>query len=280
MPIRARVPDFVKRVVRSIAFGEHELTHAYTQLFRMVESGSLVVRIPEIEGEFEIGATSHILQRVMVESRYEPELVNVIRRRIDPERDAIDVGANVGLLTVVMARLLSGSRKVLAVEPIPAILNRLRGNIARNGCANRVRVFEGVATRSTGDCLINYVPGKEEYSSLNRIVHPAVEHDERQQISVAGDTIDNLVAKFGLEPGLIKIDTEGAEEQVLAGAQATMRTHRPVIICESWPGFAAAGASESRVKVLLAEHGYELMTSDCPPLTIVAIPDVAAVPAR
>jgi FkbM family methyltransferase len=246
----------------------------------MVESGSLVVRIPEIGGEFEIGATSHILQRVMVETRYEPELVEVIRRRIDPGKDAIDVGANVGLLTVVMARLLSGSRRVLAIEPIPEILDRLRGNVLRNGCANRVRVFEGVATRSTGECLINYVPGKEEYSSLNRIVHPAVAGAERRQISVSGDTIDNLVARFGLEPGLIKIDTEGAEEQVLAGATTTMRTHRPVIICESWPGFAAAGASAGAVKTLLTEHWYELMGSDCPPLTIVAIPDCAAVTIR
>ncbi len=123
-----------------------ELFHAYDQLFQNIESGDLVVRIPDFGGAFEIGATSHILRRVLVESNYEPELLDLIRKKIDPARDAIDVGANIGLLTVFMARLVSGTSRVLAIEPPPEALRRLRGNIMLNGCDARVAIFEGGLT--------------------------------------------------------------------------------------------------------------------------------------
>ena len=275
MSVRFRLPDFIKSMIRNAAFGDRELFHAYDQLFQNIESGNLIVRIPDFGGAFEIGATSHILRRVLVENNYEPELLDLIRKKIDPARDAIDVGANIGLLTVFMARLVSGTSRVLAIEPTPAAIRRLRGNITRNGCDDRVVVFEGVASHSAGSFLLNYVPGKEEYSSLGKIVHPSVAAETCCQLQVPADTIDSLTEKFGLNPGLIKIDTEGSEEHVLAGAANTMRKHRPVIVCESWPQelLAASGGIPGAVGAILRKHEYKLMTLDCPADSIVAIPN-------
>jgi len=174
-----------------------------------------------------------------------------------------------------MARQLRGTRRVLAIEPTPAACRLLRANVTRNGCDDRVVIFEGVAARSPGNCLLNHIPGKEEYSSTGILVHPSIAGSESTQIRVAGDTVDNLTERFGIEPGFIKIDTEGSEEQVLAGARRTMKMYRPVIVCESWPErlVSASGGSPGAVKALLKEHKYSMMTSGCPSDTIVAIPN-------
>jgi FkbM family methyltransferase len=279
MPLHSQLHEFAKRVVRKVTFGDRELFHACDLLFRNVESGSLVVNIPELQGAFEIGSAANILRHVLVKSHYEPELADVIRRRINPDKDAIDVGANIGLLTVFMTRLLSPAGRILSIEPTPGASRFLRGNLVRNQCEDRVIVFEGVAASSPGQYVLNCIPGKEEYSSLFRIVHPSAEKERPGQISVPGETVDNLCERFALKPGLIKIDTEGAEEQVLAGAQKTLDGHRPVLICESFPTemLVAAGGVPGAAESLLQQHGYTVMTSGCPPFTIVALPNERSV---
>jgi len=49
-------------------------------------------------------------------------------------------------------------------------------------------------------------------------------------------TIDNFVARHGCRPDLIKIDTEGNELHILRGSRETLRSLRPLVIFESWPG--------------------------------------------
>lgn len=201
-------------------------------LFNNVEDGSLVVRVPEFGGSFEIGCHSHILKRLMTSKSYEPRIASLIGERLDPAKDAIDVGANIGLFTVLMAGLTSMPRTVLAIEPTPNAVKYLRRNIAANGHAAKVLVFEGVAAEMRREYTVHTIPGMEEYSSLAGLVHPAVVKKPAEDLSVEGDTLDHLVERFRLNPGLVKIDTEGAEYHVLRGALRTIEKFRPVIISE------------------------------------------------
>ncbi|MEW6094736.1 MAG: FkbM family methyltransferase [Chloroflexota bacterium] len=233
--------------------------------FSNVENGSLVVRIPNLGGTYEIDFRSHILLRVLRKKAYEPELVDLAAQYLDPERDILDIGANVGLLTVFFAHALQAPQKVLAVEPTPLAQYYLRRNIERNGVGNMVIVFDGLVTEKPGSYELHLIPGKEEYSSLGDIVHKSTTGEQSRIIQVLGETMDNLTARYRIHPGFVKIDTEGAELFVLRGATRTLQQERPVLLMElSDRLLASLGCSSRQVFDLLRENSYHLVNADDP----------------
>jgi FkbM family methyltransferase len=252
------------------------LARSRDRLFKAVEEGSLVVSLPDFLGSFEFDCHSHLLRRIMIHGGYEPEVVDEVKARIDPGRDAIDIGANVGLFTVLMSGLLAAPRRVLAIEPTPGALQYLRRNLVRNHRTDQTIVFAGVATRAAGQFSINVVPSMEEFSSILELVHPTAKCEPMERMPVAGDTVDNLVERFALHPGFIKVDTEGAELDVLLGARQTVAKYNPVIVCESWPDelVISAGGSPGAVTRLLRSYGYDVQDRDGQ-ITAVPAPTVA-----
>jgi FkbM family methyltransferase len=239
------------------AVGVMRPSDAYDGIFNSVDSGSAVVRAPGHHGTFEIDCRSHILKQLLCEKSYEPEVVEIIARHLDPARDAIDVGANVGLFTVLIARSLRESRRVLAIEPTNGALGYLRRNIERNHCAAKVCIFAGVAADRDGEFPISVIEGLEEYSSI--VATPHQGSRTGNQFLVQGETIDSLVQRFDLTPGFIKMDAEGAEYRILSGALNTLRIHRPVIVSElSEALLAESGATSRQVCGLLESNGYRV----------------------
>lgn len=235
------------------------LERAYETIFSRVEGGSVVVRIPQFRGSFEVDTRSHTLKRAVLWGHEPPERIEEVTRRIDPARDIIDVGANIGLYTVLFSKTLANGSRVLSVEPTPRGLGYLRRNIEINECADTVTVFEGAATDVSGTLQINIIPGMEQYSSLGRLVHPAIKDRRSESVEVIGETIDNLVKKFDLNPGFIKVDTEGAEYKVFTGATDTIATYRPVIWSElSDVMLSSFGHTSKMVVDLLEKLGYDV----------------------
>ncbi len=249
--------------------GRARFFKTYHSMIESVEGGSLTIHVPDFSGSFEIDFRSHILMRLLRNENYEPNLVKLINAHIDYQKDVIDVGANIGLFTVLFSKTISDVNKVLAVEPTPLALYYLRQNVQRNGCLDSVIVFEGVAKDTKGDCKINVIPGMEEYSSLGNITHPAVVDNAYEEITVNGDTIDNLVERFNLEPGFIKIDTEGSEYHVLKGALRTIQKTAPIILSELSDDLSAnCGANSQIVIELLQDNGYEIRDANDPEIPI------------
>lgn len=141
--------------------------------------------------------------------------------RIDPRRRAIDVGANIGLFTALLAARCS---HVYAYEPDPesfAMLSRMAPNnctLYRVGLSDRA----GVATLVTP-------------------VIDGVAHGGRSSLAVSFDDgaraereieLATLDSRDHRDVGFIKIDIEGHESAMLAGAVATLRRERPVVWIE------------------------------------------------
>lgn len=256
----------------------------YDYIFSAIEQNRFVVNVPEFRGSFEIDSRSDIFKRILILKHYEFDNIKVVEKYTDQQKDVIDVGANIGLFTNLFSKIISDNNKVLAIEPTPMAIEHLRSNMERNKIGNRVILFEGVATDKAGKCDIKTIPGMEEYSSLGNIIHQAVKNKDFKSVEVTGETIDNLVERFNLKPGFIKIDTEGAEYLVLKGAINTLRVHKPIILSElSDHMLSGLGYSVKECVGFLEKIGYTVIDADllCAPRTpfegeILAIPAPAS----
>jgi FkbM family methyltransferase len=225
-----------------------------------------VIRIAEFNGTFRVDARSDLFRRMVVEGVYEPALVRTFMKYLDPRRDFIDVGANVGFYTVLVAQHLLHAR-VLAIEPTSKAYERLADNIRMNRVAHKVILFKGVAAESSGNRQIKVIPGREEFSSLGAMSHPKIAQAAFVIEQVPGSTVDELVALHDLNPGLLKIDVEGCEHFVFEGAKGTLASKRPVILAElSDPLLRHNGSSSAAILRFIESLNYKVYDPLAPEL--------------
>ena len=138
----------------------------------------------------------------------------------------IDVGANSGVYTLKGARLVGGDGAVLSLEPNPDLLRVLKRNTGRNRL-NNVRLRGLAAAEECREFRFFEIDNKPNSFSL------VSRGDGTASFSVLAVDLDSLVRWEGIRRvDVIKIDAEGAEDRVLAGASAIIREHKPVIIAE------------------------------------------------
>ena len=235
------------------------------QMLSRVVDGNVVFHLDEFGGDYEIEVCSDIARRIILLGEYEASLAACCAELIDPRRDAIDVGANVGLFSGLMASLLDEDRRVLSIEPAYEAYNMLRSNLKRNGLDDRVTALQMVASDREGDHTMNVCRGKGEYSSIGPVVHEAARGIAVESRLVPWSTIDALCDAYCIEPGFIKMDVEGYEHRVLLGAEATIRRHRPIVVAEIHASMLrACGSDANSVVSWFRRMDYRVLNADCP----------------
>lgn len=169
-----------------------------------------IIKAEEFLGCFLVDSKSDLFRRLVRQKNYEPILVKLTLKYLDKNRDAIDVGANVGFYTNLFAKSLN-NRKVLAIEPTENSLKRLFRNIEINKIKEKVIVFKGAVLDYIGRGEIKTLNGKEEYSTIGAWQHPAIQNKSFISSEIKVSTVDSLVNSYNLEPGYMKIDVEGME---------------------------------------------------------------------
>jgi FkbM family methyltransferase len=166
------------------------------------------------------------LQRDFLFGLYDQRELALMRRFLSRGGDMVDVGAHVGMYAVAAALALRGRGRVLAFEPNPDARRQLEANLALNGCDNAEVLAAAVAARA-GEALL-HVPATRDpsFSSLG-----GGRFDEGDPVSVPTTTVDDEVMSRGLTPAFVKVDVEGTELDVLAGAERTL-AQRPVLLIE------------------------------------------------
>jgi FkbM family methyltransferase len=123
----------------------------------------------------------------------------------------VDIGANIGSYTVLASGAVGA--RTISVEPIPSAYTYLIDNIRINNIQSKVSPLNIGLGSSKGTLRFS--------SDRDTMNHVLVENEEVESIvEVAVDTIDNIVADS--PPSLIKIDVEGFETEVIAGADQTL----------------------------------------------------------
>jgi len=214
-------------VVKRVHSYQEEIYHNLCDL--LIEDP--VISIGEFRGIFAVDFRSDLFKRFLLTKQYEPELVKYCLKFLDKERDAIDVGANIGFYTVLFAKMLN-SKKVLSIEPTVNALQRLYRNIKLNNIEKNVTVFEGAATNHLGITQIKTINGREEYSTLGEWKHPSISKEKYFLQETKVVTIDEIVNQYSINPGFMKVDVEGMEHFVFEGSKRTLENNRPIILAE------------------------------------------------
>jgi len=194
--------------------------------------------------------------RSMQNGQFEPEETRLIRSHL-PDCDVfVDVGANIGFYSC-LAR--SVNKHVVAIEPVVHNQRILYRNLELNGWPD-VEVWPIAVAAVPG--MINIYGGGTAASIIEGWSGISANH--RQVVPVS--TLDTLLGtRYDSKRLLIKIDVEGAEFDVLRGAERTLRSQpRPVWLVETTLSLHHPGINSHFCDVfdLFWTHGYEAVTAD------------------
>lgn len=166
----------------------------------------------------------------LVRGTFEPEEQAVMRALLPACRGMIDVGANLGLYTLLASRLMSRDSQVIAFEASPIEHAKLAWTVSRNKLAN-VEVIHAAVSDALGTATI--YQSLAGAGALNRLDRPAKTSGEWEPTTVSMTTLDSWAATHDKIPiDLLKIDVEGHELPVLVGAQSLLQNWRPLILIE------------------------------------------------
>jgi FkbM family methyltransferase len=165
----------------------------------------------------------------------------------------VEVGANVGTETISFLDIVGRSGKVVALEPDPRLVARLRRNLAQAD-TTALRLLNAAASDK---------PGSMPFQSTSETTSSGTGHlifgDRRpstNSINVQVVRLDDVLHGYE-RVGLLAIDVEGAEERCLQGARQTLRQFRPFLIVEaSEQNLLRAGSSRSAIRRLLRTESY------------------------
>jgi FkbM family methyltransferase len=197
---------------------------------------------------------------------YNERFVRALLPFLRPGGAALDVGANLGFVTVPLA--LAAKRvggRVVAVEPFAGNAAWLRQNLQINHVDDLVTVVEAGLSSAPKEALLLL---REDFAQGAGVgtasVAEEVVDDRFQQVPIHLRTLDDLWPEMG-DPRLdvIKVDIDGHEDRFLEGGAHTIATHRPVILTEVCrPFYRRRGLDFDRLIPSLLPPGYRFFLAD------------------
>ena len=161
-----------------------------------------------------------------------------------------DIGANVGYVSLSLAKRVGPKGHVFAFEPVPQNLRLLRTNVENNQLSN-VKVLAVAVSDRHGEAVIRI---SENLATASLVWHK----DDRSAVQLVIKTaiIDDLIETGDVpRPSFIKIDVEGAEGPALLGMRRTLAAARPVLFVE------CSDAGRETAWKLLSGLGYRCQSA-------------------
>jgi len=201
-------------------------------------------------------------KKLALYGQYEDSFQELLLSLAIPGTVVVDVGANIGLHTIPLARRVGSDGQVIAFEPDPDNYRLLGRNIEVNGIKNVVAYQKGLSSESGSALLYQSLENRGGLSlcpenvatSTHQVDHVAVE------IVVADDVLGNLERPISV----VKIDVEGAEPLVLQGMKKILRRNPGInLLFEFWPRFIRSfNINPYEFLKQLEDDGFSLVVID------------------
>jgi FkbM family methyltransferase len=229
----------------------HRLCHGRDQEF--------VAQMPrELGGcKFHCSLRDNIARSVFFAGCYEAQESAFVRSWLRPGMSFVDVGANWGLFSLMAAKLVGPSGKVMALEPDPRVFFKLKSNIARNQL-EQVHAFQVAAADREAELLLAGHDEEDQNSGTSRLVESG--GASSLTFTVRSRRLDSLLDETGLETvDLLKMDVEGAEHLVLAGMKDGLQRfrYRCILLELHTLGPGETRPSPREITEILLSQGYK-----------------------
>jgi FkbM family methyltransferase len=211
----------------------------------------------------ELDLAEHMQSRIFWLGGYNLGLLRLLSYRLKPGMVFLDVGANIGEVSLFAAKRVAHDGCVFAFEPSPVVVGRLRRHVSINPM-NNIKVIELGLGPSPGNMTLfqTCLPGA--YDTANQGLASLVPPIDGG-VPIAGvqvDTLDRWVQRMSLaRVDMIKVDIEGGEIGFLEGAEKTITRFRPELIIEvAEDSLRAAGHTSNVLLQRLHAMSYNILT--------------------
>lgn len=184
---------------------------------------------------------------------HERQVCSVLKRQILPGMVCVDVGANVGQMSVLMCEQAGPTGKVFSFEPSPANVAAIQKYIDRCGFNERSTIVEAAVNDGSCDSVDLFAGRDESHSEWNITgVDATGKACEQPKMRVKAVSLDKY---FDADQRIdvVKMDVEGAEWLVLAGMKRVLKQWRPTLLIE------CHSPENWRAVAKLTDLGYSLV---------------------
>lgn len=209
-----------------------------------------------------------ISREVCLTGLYEPPVTRVVQQHLRPGGIVVDVGANWGYFSLLAAPTVGDTGSVFALEPDPRQFEALSRNISGNGF-HQVTALPAAASASEGRLsLVGYDEGQANrgVSRVADLSNPSTAASAERRFDVRATSVDLLTSAFP-RVDVVKIDVEGAEDEVLEGMRDGLAARRyRALVLELHPDLLRArGIDPAACVTRMRDHGYQGWTIDLGP---------------
>jgi FkbM family methyltransferase len=233
--------------VLPIHFMRRPIYQIYTRIRRLDRRQSVVTTIDGIV--YDLDLTQDIDSNIYFRGCHEPTTTETIAHLVKPGMVVFDIGANIGAHTLRLAKLVGVTGKVVAFEPTRWAFAKLTRNASLNPTLNLKLENMGLADFNGNRQVrirTRWTLGREGPNDVEEESFHFVRLDDY----VSGHGVDRL--------DFMKLDVDGSEYKVLAGAASTLKLCQPIIILEIAPAVLEKfGDSPEALLELLHASGYQ-----------------------
>jgi len=205
-----------------------ELRKRIEEAFRRVVKLFLYVVISRCDTQRYMVVRGRVMAWLVRHRLYEGNYLSALPTFVQRGDTVVDVGAHFGAYSVRLAELVGRSGKVIAFEPLQGCVECLESLRPSYPQIEVLQVALGAGSKAAKTFHIPFLFGFVPEPALASLVEPQQRH---QSITVPCGTLDDLLNGAD-RISFIKLDVEGAEFEVLRGAEALLQSSRPAILME------------------------------------------------